>query len=88
MRKLAELVEDNLTAETLLDIVGLYVEVAEHAGGRGLDCRQDDALHSAADNGKAGVQKGRWHNHNPNSPSGSGISTMASGRETEGQTDC
>jgi hypothetical protein len=34
VRKLAVLVEDNFTAETLLDIAGLYVELAERSERR------------------------------------------------------
>jgi hypothetical protein len=34
VRKLAELVEDNFTAETLLDISAQYGELAEHAERR------------------------------------------------------
>ena len=34
VRKLAELVEDNFTAETLLDIAAQYGELAEHAERR------------------------------------------------------
>ena len=30
-RRLVELIEDNFTAETLLDIAGQYEELAEHA---------------------------------------------------------